>query len=93
MDSPNLLEALDAAVSQVANQRANLGAEQSRFNIVEIQLQVEQENLMAANSRIRDVDVAVESTRLAKNEILTQASVAMLHKANGLPQTVLRLLG
>lgn len=57
------------------------------------QLQVQQENLMAANSRIRDVDVAVESTSLAKNQILTEASVSMLHKANGLPQIVLRLLG
>lgn len=93
VDSANVLDALDAALSQIAGKRANLGAEQSRMNVIEIQLQVQQENLMAANSRIRDVDVAVESTRLAKNEILTQASVAMLHKANALPQMVLRLLG
>lgn len=93
VDSANVLEALDAAVAQVAQERANIGAEQSRLNIVGTQLQVQQENLMAANSRIRDVDVAVESTRLAKNQILTEASVSMLHKANGLPQIVLRLLG
>ena len=93
VDSANVLEALDAAVAQVAQERSNIGAEQSRLNIVGTQLQVQQENLMAANSRIRDVDVAVESTRLAKNQILTEASVSMLHKANGLPQIVLRLLG
>lgn len=92
VDTPNVLDALDTALSQIAKERANIGAEQSRMEVVEVQLQVQQENLMAANSRIRDVDVAVESTQLAKNEILTQASVAMLHKANGLPQTVLRLL-
>lgn len=93
VDSANVLTVLDGAVDQIARERANLGAVQSRLDVVEMQLQVEQENLMAANSRIRDVDVAVETTRLAKSEILTKASVAMLHKANGLPQTVLRLLG
>lgn len=92
VDSSNVLQALDAAVAQVAQERANIGAEQSRLGVVGTQLQVQQENLMAANSRIRDVDVAVESTRLAKNQILTEASVSMLHKANGLPQAVLRLL-
>ncbi|MDG2254008.1 MAG: flagellin [Opitutaceae bacterium] len=92
VDSSNVLQALDAAVAQVAQERANIGAEQSRLGVVGTQLQVQQENLMAANSRIRDVDVAVESTCLAKNQILTEASVSMLHKANGLPQAVLRLL-
>ena len=92
VDSSNVLQALDAAVAQVAQERANIGAEQSRLGVVGTQLQVQQENLMAANSRIRDVDVAVESTCLAKNQILTEASVSMLHKANSLPQAVLRLL-
>lgn len=92
VDSSNVLQALDAAVAQVAQERANIGAEQSRLGVVGTQLQVQQENLMAANSRIRDVDVAVESTCLAKNQILTEASVSMLHKTNGLPQAVLRLL-
>ncbi len=93
VDSANVLDTLNGAVAQVAAERANLGAAQSRLNIVEMQLQVEQENLMAANSRIRDVDVAVETTRLAKHEILTKSSISMLHKANNLPQAVLRLLG
>jgi flagellin len=92
VDSSNVLQALDAAVAQVAQERANIGTEQSRLGVVGTQLQVQQENLMAANSRIRDVDVAVESTCLAKNQILTEASVSMLHKANGLTQAVLRLL-
>ena len=92
VDSSNVLQALDAAVAQVAQERANIGTEQSRLGVVGTQLQVQQENLMAANSRIRDVDVAVESTCLAKNQILTEASVSMVHKANGLPQAVLRLL-
>ena len=92
VDTAGAITSLDNAIQQIAKERAGLGAEHSRFEIVDIQLQVQQENLMAASSRIKDVDVAQESTRLAKYDILTQASVAMLHKANGLPQTVLRLL-
>ncbi len=92
VDSPGAVAAVNSAIEQVAKERAGMGAEQSRYEIVAQQLQVQQENLLAANSRIADVDVAIESTRLAKNEVLTQASVSMLHKANGLPQLVLRLL-
>ena len=64
----------------------------SRLEIVDAQLQVQSENLMAANSRIRDVDVAEESTRLAKYNILVQSGTAMLAQANQLPESVLRLL-
>lgn len=81
-----------SAIQQIADNRANLGAMQSRLEIVDAQLQVQSENLEAANSRIRDVDVAEESTRLAKYNILVQSGTAMLSQANQLPESVLRLL-
>ncbi len=92
-DSSSAVSTIDQAIEQLASERAKLGADLSRLNVVEVQLQVQDENLSAANSRIRDVDVAVESTRLAKNQILTEASTTMLHQANELPRLALRLLG
>ena len=60
--------------------------------MVDTQLLVEEENLEAANSRIRDVDVAEETTRMAKYQILTQASASMLTQANELSRLALRIL-
>lgn len=88
----NVATVLENAIQQIADSRADLGATQSRLNIVDAQLQIQSENLMAANSRIRDVDVAEESTRLAKYNILVQSGTAMLSQANSLPESVLRLL-
>lgn len=81
-----------AAIQEIANQRATLGAAQSRLEVASAQLQVQYENLEAAISRIRDVDVAEEATALAKAQILVQSGTAMLQQANAVPQTVLRLL-
>jgi flagellin len=81
-----------AAIQKIANQRATLGAAQSRLEVASSQLQVQYENLEAAISRIRDVDVAEEATALAKAQILVQSGTAMLQQANTVPQTVLRLL-
>ncbi|EDY84029.1 Bacterial flagellin N-terminus domain protein [Verrucomicrobiia bacterium DG1235] len=92
VDSSTAMDTLIEAVQQVADNRATLGAVQSRLEIVDAQLQVQSENLTAANSRIRDVDVAEESTRLAKYQILVQSGTAMLSQANSLPESVLRLL-
>ena len=92
VNSPEAVETLTAAIQQVAEERAGLGAVQSRLNIVDRQLQIQSENLESANSRIRDVDVAEESTSLAKYNILQQAGTSMLAQANALPETVLRLL-
>ena len=80
------------AISQISNERATLGASQSRLEVAAQQLTVQSENLDSAISRIRDVDVAQESTQMAKENILVQSGTAMLVQANQLPQTVLKLL-
>lgn len=80
------------AIQQIATERATLGASQSRLNVATTTLQVEGQNLESAISRIRDVDVAQESTQYAKNNILVQAGTAMLAQANQIPQSVLKLL-
>ncbi len=92
VDSDSAISTINSAIEQLADERAKLGADLSRLGVVEAQLQVQEENLSAANSRIRDVDVAVETTRLAKNQILTEASTSMLQQANELPRLALRLL-
>jgi flagellin len=84
---------IDAAISAVSTARASFGAVQNRL---EHSLSVSasyQENLTAAESRIRDVDMAEEMVSLTKNQILSQAGTAMLSQANQSPQSVLRLLG
>jgi flagellin-like hook-associated protein FlgL len=84
--------AITAAIQDVANERATLGASQSRLELAATTLQIEYENLSSAISRIRDVDVAEESTQLARYNILVQSGTAMLAQANQTPQTVLKLL-
>jgi len=80
------------AIQDVATERASLGASQSRLELAAKTLQVEYENLGAAISRIRDVDVAEESTQYAKYNILVQSGTAMLAQANQTPKSVLSLL-
>ncbi len=81
-----------SAIESVANMRAQNGAEASRLGFAADLLSVNKTNLEAANSRIADVDVAQESTQLAKYNILQQAGTAMLAQANVSTQSVLRLL-
>ncbi len=81
-----------AAITQLASDRANIGAYQSRLNLTAEQLMVSKENLSAASSVIQDVNVAEESTQYARYNILVQSGTAMLAQANQLPQSVLRLL-
>lgn len=90
--SAGAIETITAALEQTARERAGLGAEQSRLDVINTQLQVQSQNLEAANSRIRDVDVAEESTQYAKYNILVQSGTSMLQQANALPESVLRLL-
>jgi len=72
--------------------RAHLGAMQNRLeNTISVQM-IQAENLQAAESRISDVDVALEMTEFVRNQILTQAAVAMLSQANSLPQMALQLI-
>jgi flagellin len=81
-----------AAIDQLSTDRAGIGANQSRLNYTAEQLQVSAENLTAASSRIKDVNVAEEATEYARYNILVQSGTAMLAQANQLPQSVLRLL-
>jgi len=73
--------------------RANLGALQNRLENTISNLQIQAENLQAAESRISDVDVATEMTEFVRQQILTQAAVAMLSQANSLPRMALQLMG
>lgn len=93
VDGANAISTLTSAIQQIANSRSMIGSVQSRLEFVNSQLVVQSQNLDSANSRIRDVDVAEESTNLAKYNILVQSGTAMLQQANALPQSVLRLLG
>ncbi len=86
------LDNIKTAIEGVATMRATNGAEQSRLGFASEVLTVNKANLEAANSRITDVDVAEESTQLARWNTLVQAGTAMLAQANGSSQTALRLL-
>ncbi|MCV2516652.1 flagellin [Bacillus subtilis] len=86
------LESIDTAINNVSKQRAKLGAVQNRLEHTINNLGASSENLTAAESRIRDVDMAKEMSDFTKNNILSQASQAMLAQANQQPQNVLQLL-
>lgn len=88
----NALEKLDAALKSVSDERAKLGAVQNRLDHTINNLGTSSENLTAAESRIRDVDMAKEMMNQTKESILAQASQAMLAQANQKPQSVLQLL-
>ena len=83
---------LTSAIQNLATLRAGNGAEQSRMNFAADVLSINKTNLESANSRIIDVDVAEESTKLARFNILQQAGTAMLAQANQSTQSILRLL-
>ena len=86
------LTKVKAAITQLSTDRATVGANATRLTFTGEQLAVLKENLVAANSRIKDVDVADESTQFARFNILVQAGTAMLAQANAVPQSMLRLL-
>ena len=81
------------AVDHLSRQRAIIGAEASRLSHTLEALRSYEENIRSAESQMRDVDMALESTNFAKYQILTQVGTAMLAQANALPQNVLQLLG
>jgi len=87
------LKLIDDAISSVSTQRSELGAYQNRLEHTINNLDTAAENLDAANSRIRDVDMALEMATFTRHQILQQAGTAMLAQANVTPQAVLRLLG
>lgn len=83
---------LDKAISQVSEQRSNLGAVQNRLEHTIANLNVASENLTSSEANIRDVDMAQEMSNFTKNQILSQAGTAMLAQANQNPQSILKLL-
>lgn len=87
------LSQLDEAQQRVNSNRANLGALQNRLVSTSSNLGIYEENISAANSRIRDTDVAMASTEMARNNVLLQASTATLAQANQVPSLALKLLG
>ena len=87
------LSNIQTAIQNLADMRANVGANLQRLNMTDDQVAIYNENLSAAASRIKDVDVAEESTRYAKANILVQSGTAMLAQANILPASALQLIG
>ena len=92
-NATSLITAIDNALGSISSSRATLGAAQNRLQHTIANLGTTSENLSASNSRIRDVDVATESSNMAKNQVLEQAGVSVLAQANQLPQLALKLLG
>jgi flagellin len=86
------LSRIDDAIQNISTNRAKYGATLNRLDITISSIQTMRLNITAANSRIRDVDVASETANLSKNQVLAQAGVAVLAQANQLPQLALSLL-
>jgi len=91
-DINRFITSIDAALAHVASERANLGAIQNRLEFTIENLDVASENLSAANSRIRDADMAQEMMRFTQSNVLQQAAISMLAQANQAPQAILSLL-
>lgn len=87
------LATVDKALEDIGRMRANFGAVQSRLNATVSNLDIQYENLMAANSRIRDVDVAKETAEMASAQVLQSAAVSVLSQANSFPGMALKLIG
>ena len=91
-DATNLITAIDAANDWISSQRATLGAAQNRLGYAAASLTTTSQNVSAANSQIRDVDVATETSNMSKAQILMQAGVSVLAQANQVQQLALKLL-
>jgi len=91
--SANAIGKLAKAIDFISNARANNGAQQNRLEYTRSALLSYEDNIRASESKIRDVDMAAESTQFSKYQILNQVSNAMLAQANQLPQAVMQLVG
>ena len=89
----NALATIDTAIQNVSTARSNFGTAMNRMDFATANIQTMQLNITAANSRIRDVDVASETANLSRNQVLTQAGTAVLAQANQIPQLALSLIG
>jgi len=87
------LKTVDEALQKIGSMRANFGAIQSRLYATTSNLDIQYENLSAANSRIRDADVAKESAELASSNVLQSAAVSVLAQANTFPNIAMKLIG
>ncbi len=87
------LSTIDNAMTTISTQRAKYGASMNRLGVVTSSIQTMRLNITAANSRIRDVDVAEETSMLARNQVLSQAGISVLSQANQLPNMAMSLLG
>jgi len=87
------LSTIDAAIGTVSKSRSKFGAAVNRLDVATSNIQTMRTNLSAANSRIRDVDVASETAKMSQNQVLTQAGVSILAQANQIPQMAFGLLG
>lgn len=87
------IDALDTALKTVNTERSTLGATQNRLQMTISNLGNMYENMAASNSRMKDVDVAEETAKFTRNQILSQAATSMLAQSNSLPQSALSLIG
>jgi flagellin len=86
------LSVIDDAIGSVSNSRSSFGAAMNRLEVAQSNIATMRLNLSAANSRIRDVDVASETSQMSRNQVLAQAGLSVLAQANQLPQLALGLL-
>jgi flagellin len=91
-NAQSALSNIDSAISSVATARAEYGSIQNRFEAAISNLQITSESFTAAESRIRDADIAFETSQFTKNQVLVQAGISVLAQANALPQQALALL-
>jgi len=92
-NAQSAITALDSAIDTLSSNRSEIGATENRLQVTVSNLSSARENVSAANSRIRDVDVAEETASMTRHNILQQAGVSVLAQANQLPQLALSLLG
>jgi flagellin len=88
----NSISRIDSAIQIISTERAKYGAAMNRLDVTVSNIQTMRVNLSAANSRIRDVDVAEETAQLSRNQVLSQAGTSILAQANQLPQMAMQLL-
>lgn len=87
------LQTIDDAITSVSTARSNFGSAMNRLDVATSNIQTMRLNISAANSRIRDVDVADETSKMSRNQVLTQAGISVLAQANQLPQLAFGLIG
>jgi flagellin len=91
-NAQNAITAVDAAIATISTQRSTYGAAMNRMQVTVSNIQSMRTNLAAANSRIKDVDIAEETAAMARNQVLSQAGAAVLAQANQAPQLAMSLL-